>query len=320
MNAALAKVEPPFIIQQNTTIGKGLIEMEFKKVSLNDYEQYSHYYKQCMIACADTSFLAIWSMSFTYGVVQAFAKDFFWHKMNWENQEMWLPPVGDWDSVDWESVLTELVPAGTVFGFVPEYLLKKWQSFSERIEVKEMRAEWDYVYSIDRQVEGAGKAYRSWRGTINKFEKSYTYTFNEIKTDDIAEIKVFQARWMQDNEGHIKMTEELIHENQTIQHILDHWTKLPNVIGGILRVDGKVVAYIIVEKIDDNIVSGHVLKADKNYPSAAQFIKYQLFKNVLSDYSVLNAWGDADLEGLRQNKMQENPIVLYKKYEIVWKG
>ncbi len=295
--------------------------MEFRKISLDDYEKYSEYYKKCMIACADTSFLAIWSESFAYGTVQAFDKNFYWHKMNWNGgQEMWLPPVGDWDSVDWEEVLTEVVPAGTVFGFVPEYLLKKWQAFSNRIEVEEMRAEWDYIYSIDRQVEGKGKAYKSWRGTINKFEKSYSYTFTEIKEEDIEEIKVFQSKWMKDNEGKEKMTEELIHENETVMHVLDHWNMLPCAIGRLLRVDGKIVAYIIVEQLDDNIISGHILKADKEYPQAAQFTKYQLFKNLSKDYSVINAWGDADLEGLRKNKIEENPIILYKKYKVIWKG
>ncbi len=54
----------------------------------------------------------------------------------------WLPPVGDWDSVeDWQALLTELVPAGTTFVFVPAYLLRKWQAFSDRLEVENMCSE-----------------------------------------------------------------------------------------------------------------------------------------------------------------------------------
>ena len=295
--------------------------MEFRRGGVDDYEKYSEYYKKYMVACADTSFLAIWSRAVVYGIVQAFNKNFYWHKMNWNGgQELWLPPVGDWDSVDWEEVLTEVVPPGTVFGFVPEYLLEKWQAFSKRIEVQEMRGEWDYIYSIDRQVAGKGKSYTSWRRAIHKFEKSYSYTFTEIEEEDIEEIKAFQMKWMKDNEGKEKMTEELIHENETVQYVLAHWNLLPCVIGRLLRVDGKIISYMIVEHLDDNIISGHILKADKEYPEAAKFTKYQLLKNLSSDYSVANFWGDADLEGLRKNKMQENPIALYKKYEVLWKG
>ena len=127
-------------------------------------------------------------------------------------------------------------------------------------------------------------------------------------------------KWMKDNEGKEKMTEELIHENETVQYVLAHWNLLPCVIGRLLRVDGKIISYMIVERLDDNIISGHILKADKEYPEAAKFTKYQLLKNLSSDYSVANFWGDADLEGLRKNKMQENPIALYKKYEVLWKG
>lgn len=293
--------------------------MEFNKISLDDYGKYSEYYKKCMVACAETSFMAVWLNSFAYETLQAFEKDFYWHKMNWLGEDLWLPPVGDWDSVDWEEILTEVVPEETVFGFVPEYLLKKWQKFSDRIEVEEMRAEWDYIYSINKQVECKGKAYSSWRGAINHFEKNHAYTFADIKQDDIEEIKVFQEKWMADNASTVKMTEELVHENETLYPLLKNWGKLPCVIGKLLRVEGKIVAYIIVEQLDENIISGLFLKADKEYPKAAKFIKHQLYKCLSDDYFAINAWGDSDLEGLRRNKLEENPITLYKKYKVTWK-
>ncbi len=296
--------------------------MEFEPVTLDGYEKYMEYYRKCMISCAETSFMTVWLEGVAFGVVQAFAHDFYWHKITWENEPAWLPPVGDWDSVtDWQALLTELVPAGTTFVFVPAYLLRKWQVFADRIEVEDMRSEWDYIYSIPRQVNATGQVYRNWRASLNRFAKRYPdWSSEPITVDIIDEIKAFQAEWMAGNEGTEKMTDELRGENKTTLFMLDHWEKIPSAVGKVLRVGGKMVAFIVVEKLDENMISGQFIKADHRCEGAARFLKNEMFKELLPDYVLINAWGDSDLEGLRMNKLAENPITLYKKYKVIWKG
>ena len=296
--------------------------MNFKPVDVSVYKDYMKHYRQCMISCAETSFMTVYCESAAFGVEQAYARGFYWHKMSWDHEPVWLPPVGDWDSAeDWQALLRELVPAGTTFVFVPAYLLRKWQDFSDKLEVEEMRSEWDYIYSIPKQVESQGKAYSNWRGAINRFAKRYpTWKYEPITIDIIEEIKEFQAEWMAENEHEDKMTDELRGENKSTIFMLDNWGKLPGAMGGVLRVDGRIAAFIVVEKLDENMISGQFLKAAHDYAGAARFLKNELYKRLLPKYVMINAWGDSDLPGLRQNKTEENPITLYKKYKVLWKG
>lgn len=296
--------------------------LDFHPVAFDDHERYMEYYRKCMIACAETSFMTIWTESVTYDIRQAFSDGFYWQQMNWDDERVWLPPVGDWDSVeDWESLLKRRVPAGAVFSFVPAYLLRKWNAFSEHIEVEEQRSEWDYVYSIPKLMEGKGQALKNWRKDIKTFEEDYPdHSTEPITEDNLDELKAFQKQWMLENAGKEKMTEELMMEDRSTRFMLDNWSKLPNVVGRILRVEGKLVAYIVVEKLDDNMLSGQYLKADYNYKGCSRFLKHELYASLLPEYILVNAWGDSDLPGLRLAKESEDPIVLYKKYRVTWKG
>ena len=260
--------------------------MEFKPIELSVYEDYMNHYRQCMISCAETSFMTVYLEGVAFDVLQAFEHDFYWHKMNWDHKPAWLPPVGDWDSVeDWQALLTELVPAGTTFVFVPAYLLRKWQAFSDRLKVENMRSEWDYVYSIQRQVDAQGKDYHNWRSTINHFAKCYPdWKYEPITAAITNEIKAFQAEWMAENEHTDKMTDELRGENKTTIFMLDNWENIPGAIGGVLRVEGRIVAFIVVEKLDENMSNGQFLKADHNYVGAARFLKNEVFKRLLPKY------------------------------------
>ena len=296
--------------------------MEFKPVTLDEYDHYMEYYRKCMIACAETSFMTVWLEGVAFDVVQAFDSDFFWHKMTWEGENVWLPPVGDWDGPqDWQALLTRVVPKDTTFVFVPAYLLRKWQAFAQHIEVEDMRSEWDYIYSIERQVKASGKSYRNWRASINRFADRYPdWSYEPITVDIIDEIKAFQAEWMEENSGTEKMTDELRGENKTTLFMLDHWAQVPNAVGAVLRVSGRIAAFIVLEKLDENIISGQFLKADYRCDGAARFLKNEMYKRLLPNYVMINAWGDSDMEGLRQNKLKENPITLYRKYKVRWKG
>lgn len=308
--------------QMNDNSKEVFQELNYSPVRFEEHERYMEHYRKCMISCAETSFLSVWLESEAYDIRQAYSDGFYWQQMNWGDGRYYLPPVGDWDSIDnWQGLLQRTVPAGAAFIFVPAYLLRKWQAFSDRIEVEDMRSEWDYVYSIPKLVEGKGKALSNWRADINRFSKNYpNYSIEPINEANLDEIRAFQDRWMEANADKEKMTEELIAEDRTTRFMLDNWYRLPNTVGMILRVDGKLVAYNVVEKLDEHMISGQFMKADYAYKGAGRFLKRELFASLLPQYVLVNAWGDSDLAGLRASKEAEDPIVLYKKYKVTWKG
>ena len=295
--------------------------MQFRAPSFDEYADYTHYYKQCLQLSAECSFLALWSYQEELQLERAFCHDLYWHKARWHDQAIWLPPIGEWDRSDWEELLTAAVPPGTLFGFVPEFLANKWvKSFPDKLAVDGMREEWDYIYHMDQQVFLEGQAFASMRTACRKFIKSYPYEFSEITPDDIPAIIAFQHQWMEGKKNDGKINEDLAAEHRTVLRVLENWPMLRAVHGAKFTVDKEVVAYIVVEELDDYIISGHILKGNYSYKGVYQAMQHLLYKSKLANFSIINAWGDGGSEGLRQAKLNLNPIGYIKKYLITWKG
>ena len=295
--------------------------MEFRKPSSDEYQEYTRNYRQCMQLCAESSFLALWSYEEETQLERAYSHDLYWHRANWRDRRLWMPPIGEWDRQDWEDVLTEVAPPGTLFGFVPEILANRWwNSFPDRLAIEEMRDEWDYIYHVDQQVILEGQAFSSMRHSCRKFMTSYPYEYSDISAEDIPTIIAFQHQWMKWNEEAGKFNDELLAEHRTVLKVLEHWPELHDVRGAKLTVNGAIVSYIIVEELDDYIISGHILKGNYNFKGVYQAMQHLLYKNRLAQYSILNAWGDGGCDGLRQAKLNLNPIGYIKKYLVTWKG
>ncbi|MDR7867522.1 MAG: phosphatidylglycerol lysyltransferase domain-containing protein [Sporomusaceae bacterium] len=299
--------------------------MEFYKPRLAEYEKYVEYYKLCMQLCAETSFLALWSYEEEMELERAFYSELFWHRINWHGQRIWMPPIGEWERGDWEDILTAVVPPGTVFGFVPEFLANRWlDSFPDKIaiDVGDMRGEWDYLFHLKRQIAMEGQAFADMRNRCKSFANKYACEYSTITVEDIPAIKEFQEQWMKWNESKGKLCDDLLAENRTIIKILDNWKSLldKRVFGAKMVLDNQIISYIITEELDDYILSGHVLKGNYNYNGVYQTMQLWVYKNQYAHFPILNMWGDGGIPGLRQSKLSLNPIGFIKKYLVTWKG
>lgn len=293
--------------------------MDFYRPRLDEYAAYTEYYKQCMQLGSESSFLALWSYAEELDLERAFYKDLYWHKALWQGEKVWYPPIGEWYRPDWEELLAECAPPGTRFYFMPELLVRRWRAaFGDKIVIEDMRQEWDYLYSIDQQIKMEGQAFSSIRRKCRKFMDTYQYSYKEITPEDIPALVEFQNDWMAKNRELGKMDESLEAEHRTIMKFFDHWGILPNLYGASLAVDGKIIAYVISEALDTYILSGHLLKGLYEYSGSYQVLNHLFYKNTLPHFSISNDWGDGGYEGLRQAKLNWNPIGFIRKYIVTW--
>ena len=102
--------------------------------------------------------------------------------------------------------------------------------------------------------------------------------------------------------------------------VLSDWEKLRGIMGGALRIDGKIVAYVIAEDLGDGTVIIHFEKGfyfDK-YKGVYQGIN-QIFLKNSKEFILVNREQDMGIEGLRQAKMTYNPTGFIKKHIVKWK-
>ena len=90
--------------------------------------------------------------------------------------------------------------------------------------------------------------------------------------------------------------------------------------GGLLRVDGKIVAFCIGEAVCDDTMVVHVEKAYHDIAGAYAMINQQFAKHQAAGYLYLNREDDVGDEGLRQAKLSYHPAFLVEKGVITEKN
>ena len=124
----------------------------------------------------------------------------------------------------------------------------------------------------------------------------------------------FQEEWCQNRECY--SIPVLNNENIGIMHILHNFDKL-DLIGAMIKIDGKVIAYSLGEVLNDEYAVIHIEKGLNNYIGSYQMINYLFAQNEFSKCKYINREDDFGDEGLREAKESYHPAFLLKKYEIV---
>ena len=294
--------------------------IDFQDFDYTDNERYLDYLCRCIQIPSNASPMLILAAKKKNDVQRAYVDNLCWQKFSFSDMEFWGVPLGDWDEIDWKKTFAAHVPAGTVFNFVPEYLLKIWQrEFGEAIEIEDDRDYWDYILYLDRLENLEGKKLKSMRQGRNSFEKKYNYTIEELKPEIFNELWQFQIRAEKNLQERVKKIEFAQDDNDNFLYALEHWNEFKNLYGFVVRVDGKIVAYCLDEQIDETHTIAPFAKADYNYTGSNQFAywydaKINLERGILTE----NIMDDVGEENLRFFKEHLSPLVMLKKYNVVY--
>ncbi|MEG0804775.1 MAG: phosphatidylglycerol lysyltransferase domain-containing protein, partial [Pygmaiobacter sp.] len=100
--------------------------------------------------------------------------------------------------------------------------------------------------------------------------------------------------------------------------VLDHFFEL-GLVGGLLRDEGKTLAFCYGSKISDSVLCTHVEKAYHDVNGAYAVINREFARMFGTQFTYINREDDLGEEGLRKAKLSYRPAVLEKKYFAVLK-
>ena len=83
--------------------------------------------------------------------------------------------------------------------------------------------------------------------------------------------------------------------------------------GGLIRSEGKVIAFAIGEELNDNTYVVHIEKAFYDIQGAYQIINQQFAAANCQNYDYINREDDAGDEGLRRAKLSYYPAFFVEK-------
>jgi uncharacterized protein len=272
-------------------------------------------YKAALCACpevtSDFAFANLYGWAEHYGLKWRFAHNLVWIKQTLPQEIFWAP-VGDWRAVDWANL--PCLTGSARFTRVPETLLGIWQqAFGERIRAAEARDHFDYIYSVPELVELKGNKFHKKKNLLNQFEKANIFEYTPMQADCVEEVLDMQAEWHGWQEH---PSEALVAENDAISRVLKNFDRLGSLMGGTIRVGGKVIAYTVGECLNRDTMVIHFEKGDTRFKGVYQAINKHFLAAQEDRFAFVNREQDLGDEGLRKAKLSYNPVSFMKKHEV----
>jgi hypothetical protein len=172
----------------------------------------------------------------------------------------------------------------------------------------------DYVYLRERLSTLSGKKLQSKRNHITRFKDNKDWLYEPFTKENIDECYEMSREWCEK----YGCNNELKIEFCAVTRAFENFFAL-GLDGGLLRLNGKVVAYSIGEPLDSQTYVIHVEKAYREIQGAYAMINQQFVLRNCQNHVYINREEDMGEEGLRRAKTSYGPDILLTKYSAVVK-
>jgi len=229
-----------------------------------------------------------------------------------EEDQHYLYPAGEGETMMQDSV--DCGHSFKILGVLPENIEELNSLFPGEFKYEEMRDSSDYVYYLDKLVKLSGNKLHSKRNHINYFKKNYTWNFELISPENFEECWEMNKKWCIDND--CKEDEFLYREYCAVRRCFDNYWAL-GLGGGLIRKDGKVIAFTIGERLNSDSYVIHIEKAFSEIRGAYQMINREYAEYIKQTYphlTYVNREEDMGYEGLRKAKLSYYPDKMEEKY------
>ena len=171
----------------------------------------------------------------------------------------------------------------------------------------------DYIYSRRELAELRGRKFHGKRNHLAKFEK-LDYRFSIITERDLDDCIRFIAE-AYNASGSADYS--AVAEQFAVNTYFSFFREL-ELTGGIIRIDGKVAAVTVGERLNSNTFCVHIEKADRRFDGIYAGINNLFVRSSAESLTYVNREEDLGLEGLRKAKLSYNPVFLLNKYTVTF--
>jgi len=184
------------------------------------------------------------------------------------------------------------------------------------------RNSFDYLYDIDRLADLTGKRLHAKRNHINRFmENNPTWRYERMTPAALSECLAMDLEWYRRRMERIAEQggENPEKETEALRRALECFTPL-KLEGGLLRVEGQVVAFTLGDRISGDTFDIHFEKAFGEMQGAYAMINREFARQIRADHPdirYLNREEDMGIEGLRKAKESYYPDLLLEKHSAI---
>lgn len=295
---------------------KSILMISFKDITLADKDTITSFTMKSDRRNCDLSFSNLCSWRFLYNTQFAVTGNFLVFKF-WAGEQLaYMMPVG---TGDLKAMLHELIEDARkesqrfcMLGVCSNMRTELETLLPERFIFTEDRDYADYIYLRSDLATLKGKKFQAKRNHINRFRNMYPdYEYAPITPERIRECMELEAEWCKAND--CDQQEGTGNERRALIYALHNFEAL-GLTGGILHVNGKIVAFTFGMPINNETFGVHVEKADTGIEGAYAMINYEFANHIPEQYLYINREEDLGIEGLRKAKLSYQPAIILPKY------
>ena len=291
----------------------------FKNFELKDKKLIESYTKPWNIGCSDLSFanLFIWGAD---GKMQyVIDDDVLYIKLNFRSfPEFFWPPIPKKGSKhDYRELVCRAFEYLENKNIVP-VIRNIWEPFKEIIEkscpeldIEPAEIAWDYVYSREKLATLKGKKLHGKRNHINKFmQENPDWEYKKLVPSMYEDCIAVYDGWKESKD---LSEDEFANERRSVVLALTNMEEL-GLTGGAILLDGKIKAFTVGERLNDDMQLIHIEKADSEINGLFPMINQQYVLHECADVQYINREEDMGVEGMRKAKRSYYPDFMVKKY------
>lgn len=170
----------------------------------------------------------------------------------------------------------------------------------------------DYLYLASDLIELRGKKFHAKRNHVNRFLLDNTFEYVDLDSSMLDECLGVYDEWLGEK---LYADASALSERTAIEAVVSNMEAL-GVKGGGIRLGGRLAAFSLGERINNELAVIHIEKAD-DVDGLFSFINQQFAQHCWQNVEYINREEDMGIEGLRKAKLSYRPVRLIDKYIAV---
>lgn len=170
---------------------------------------------------------------------------------------------------------------------------------------------WDYIYNRADLACLSGKKYHGKRNHLKKLPEGCVYS--PVTEKDFDDCITYAANSYSRDSAYDDFSK--ICEQFAINTYFENFFEL-GLSGGVLRLDGRVIAFTVGERINSDTMGVHIEKAEADIPGAYPAVNNFFAKSIPESFIYINREEDLGIEGLRRAKHSYYPAFMLEKYTL----
>ena len=295
--------------------------IDFKDITIADKEVITSYIFPNECCNCEFSFSNLVSWRFLYNTKYAIVDDFLILRYHNHDADIFMMPIGNGNA---DGVVNKLIEEAHSQGmpfkmFAACHFVENQISdeMKERFILEPNRDNFDYVYYREELATLKGKKFQQKRNHVNRFMNTYPNWEYKSTTPELIKLCIEK-----ENEGYNSNDDykhqDIDNERQALLYAMNHAEEI-GIKGGVLFVDGNIVAFTFGFPINHKTFGIHFEKADINYTGAFTVINQMFARDIPAEFEYINREEDLGIEGLRKAKTSYNPAFLITKGLITLK-